>query len=528
VFSRAMGPSTEIENLAIGALHDANQYTEVTLLNGLVRSRIAAGDADGVFRFLSMFNLVSEDLLYLPPGLTMNSSSSYRPSPNAHTYVMLLRFFLKRRQLHHFDLAFMALLSRKFPLDIGTVALMIRSAAMKGKFCLAGSILQILCRRTPRAISKLACIAGPGSDIPNRLSQDIQSLSPNAQVFNALLEEWLPKHGLGHVKSILLAMEIAIGGPDLKTMNIFVRYMFRFRGVQPTYVLRFLCNATRLWPIPFTNIVYEAILSSALRAEIGRIKGYAVSRSTRDINQLSHLLVTCHDGQIFNVGSLRLPYAEKRYLTFLLDSLKQRGVRLSLAGFALKIRYQALIQMDMAAAERTLSEMRSQGMEANHFHYGALVEGYVNTGQMEAALRIAQGFSRQTKAEVLYTIIIHGFARQGQPQKAQGVFEDMVRGGARPDWAAVDAVVCAWHRNGRSAIAGEKLIELWPFVSNTKSLLAFGSSFPQLLQEFRRQRYLHEPHFAELNVTRARFGTLMRRKYGSMLLHIVTSRAHPL
>jgi len=353
------------------------------------------------------------------------------------------------------------------------------------------------------------------------------AVNTDIQVFNALLEAWLPRQGLKKVLILLRAMQMTVGGPNHKTMRIIIRHMFRYRGVHPTHVIRFLCVATRLWPIAFDNGIYEMILSSAVRLQVSRWKGSHHVRSKQQLVELCDFLIRARvlpsPSHLHSVGALGIPHTGQQYLAFLLDSLHERRIRLSPAGLALQLRFQAVVRSDMRGAENTLAEMRNQGMKIGAAHYAALVEGYVRLDEFDAADSVAQRYAQQSGAVVLHTIIIHGYARSRQAHQAQAAFDNMLRRGIDPDWAAVDALVGAWSRSGFFEMAKRTLLRLWPLVTDIKPSMPRDSSLPALLREFRCLRRRDEPHLSQLILTRSRFGISARRKFNAMLLRLPTS-----
>jgi pentatricopeptide repeat protein len=180
------------------------------------------------------------------------------------------------------------------------------------------------------------------------------------------------------------------------------------------------------------------------------------------------------------------------------------------------MRYEAVIRLDTHAAEATLAEMRCQGLKVCLFHYAALVEGYVTAGEMEAAQSLAQRYSELPKAVVLHTIVIQGFARSGQPHKAQLAFDNMLRQRIHPDWAAIEALVGAWRRAGLLDLAKSALLKYWPYVTEVKASSSDSELFT-LLNEFRHLRYADQPHLAKLKMCRARFGVRARKRFASLL-----------
>jgi len=528
VFSKAIGPSTEVENLAIAALETASSPTHTALLNGLVRSRIAAWDPEGAYRYLLKFNLSPEEL-----GLPLSHDSSRtlsRPSPNHETYQMLLKLFLRHRNLDGFSAAFNSFLSSGLSVDTGLAALAIRAAALRGRLDQAVGILMLLCHKDTSAMSLIAQMIAQHSRLPEQMRRRFQGLSADAQVFNTLLEVWLPRQGLKKILYLLHAMVITVGGPNQKTLGIIIRHIHCYRGVQPTHIIRFLCIAARFWPTSFDNHTYEAIVSSAIRLEAARRKGSFVEQPKRQFIEFSEILLRARQLPSLPawelVRSLKLPPMAQQYLSLLLESLGERRVRLSSAGLALQLRHQAVIQSDIRAAENTLADMENQGMKIGFVHYAAIIEGYVVLGELEAAVAMAQRYGQQPKAVILHTIILQGHARSRQPHQAQAIFDNMLRQGISPDWAAIDALVGAWSRCGLFRTAKSTLLRFWPLLTDVKPSAGMEASLPTLLHEFRSIRRRNEPHLSRLIMMKTRFGISARRRFNSMLFRLYTLRKH--
>jgi len=530
VFSETIGPSTEIESLAAASFYNAKPPFDAKILNGLIRARLAAGDVGEAFRYLSFFDLSSKDLEYLPfTNLRSRGDSARRPPPNGVTYHMLLKFFLQRREMVKYHSALDAFFGRRLPMDGSFAALAIRAAMVSGDMHKAVCILRKLCWKTPKAVLYLSRIAKEPVDLPWEFSRNLQSLQPDCRVFNAFLKEWLPRNGLRHVHLLLRAMDVAVGGFDDRSISILTQHISCYRGVSPIHILRILRHVVNLWGVSLDNRSFEAILSSAIRLEVRRMKGRTRSSSTENLGALSEYLLTSRDRLNFpNLQPERtpiLPSLEQQYLTLLLESLHERCIRLSLAGLALRLRYQAMIRLDLQTAEHSLAMMRKQGLPINAFHYAALVEGYVAVGEMEAAQRLTKLYGQQPRAVVLHTILIHGYARRREAKMAQLAFENMLQQQILPDWAAINALVGAWRRIRRLDIARGVLLEAVPLLPEInpafQHVLQSGLDFLSLQEEFKKLRYANHPHVVELKTKKARFNKKTQNIFNRVFLHLL-------
>ncbi|KAF8832440.1 hypothetical protein HHX47_DHR1001904 [Lentinula edodes] len=117
---------------------------------------------------------------------------------------------------------------------------------------------------------------------------------------------------------------------------------------------------------------------------------------------------------------------------------------------------------------------------------GALMEGYTRKGDLPAALDVLKAATRVGIKPncVMYTILIVGYARQGQPEQAVTTFKQMIEADIRPDVASIDAVVGAFFAVGAYSMARRSLRTLWSYVQPFPNELE-SASLKELATQFR-------------------------------------------
>jgi len=121
--------------------------------------------------------------------------------------------------------------------------------------------------------------------------------------------------------------------------------------------------------------------------------------------------------------------------------------------------------MDMA--KNVFQIMLDRGLHPNEYHYAALMEGYVTSGELAAAEALMDSAERGGIKPncVMHTILIVGYARQKSPERAIRVLRHMIATGVRPDVPAIDAITSVFFAIGAHHLARQTLISLWPVVA---------------------------------------------------------------
>lgn len=519
-FSKSVGLDTQHESLSRTTFRVAQTPHNASLLNSAIRTRFAAKDVEGAFRDLTLFSLTEQDFKYLPDGAAHHPNIDCLVLPNAETYQMLMRFFLDEHNWLRFNLSLNAFMERGLPIDRNVIALMIRAAAKSENLPIAVSILDYLCKANSTAANLLSRLPHLYS-IPMDLRAKLGSLKPDRHIFNVLLNAWLPRKGYKHVGLLLRTMEVAVDGPDHRTVAILARHMRRYRGVKLTQLLRFLCNISRLLQVKARDIsIYELILAISIKNEIERSRTQKRSRRGPLLNLLFSFQEEFRLISRESFEYVHLPGPERLYPYLLLMALKRRGVRASFHTLVLKARYEAVVKRDLYAAENTLALIRGSNSGNNLIQCAVLVEGYVASGQMELAERVARGYGKQRHAVILHTMIINGYVFLRQPHKAQDAFKDMMRQQITPDWASVDTVVGAWSRVGLYETAKQTLLRAWPLLCESLPPDP-DKPFQSLLEDFRRARRMAHP---DSKFRTERFGISSQKKLDAVLVQLAKRR----
>jgi pentatricopeptide repeat protein len=95
------------------------------------------------------------------------------------------------------------------------------------------------------------------------------------------------------------------------------------------------------------------------------------------------------------------------------------------------------------------------------------MEGYAATGELVAAQTEMNNAKKGGVRPncVMHTILIVGYARQKNPERAMRVLRHMVATGIRPDVPVVDAITSVFFAVGAYQLARHTLLSLWPSVA---------------------------------------------------------------
>jgi len=88
----------------------------------------------------------------------------------------------------------------------------------------------------------------------------------------------------------------------------------------------------------------------------------------------------------------------------------------------------------------------------------------------------------------MYTLLMQGFGRLGQPQLAQTVFRRMMKDNVKPDYAAIEALTSAFFFVGAYRTARNVLLDVWPLVQDIPDELPPEAPLRDLIESLRASR----------------------------------------
>lgn len=490
---RSLGPNEGVEAQAFQALQGTGERSDTIILNGLMQLRIDDMDVVGALRVWRLFALpslsVGDDpavqesgnLSSSTPDLPFNPSYFTSPTtpPDNATFNILLTFLAQHRDdLHTFLRVFHQMAAAGLQADAETAAALVRAHATAQMTGTAVAIVEEMCKchNLPvdsREFQLLGCR-------PRTVDVDILktlSIRPTTQVFNALLRAVLPEHEIVGMQRVLRIMRQASVAPDASTTQIIVSYLDNVQHMRPRSVIRVLRTLATFssdqasLTLQHANAILRTILNRE-RDIIGTKSWSATAQRVRfghhshfSLQRLSRTAPTFDPTAGIALTSFRRSTSE--LFQPIVQSLVRRHVMSDRMTFALRIRRDAVTRLDMQSAQRVFDIMIERGIRANAYHFSALIEGYVELGQMECARGVMDRASRAGVAPnvVMYTILIMGYGRLGRPDQAKRTFREMMSAGVKPDFAAVDAVVSAYWFVRAYGTARKLLLDLWPLVA---------------------------------------------------------------
>lgn len=227
----------------------------------------------------------------------------------------------------------------------------------------------------------------------------------------------------------------------------------------------------------------------------------------------------------------------------LLQSLMDRDVRPDRATVDLILRHEALVKRNMTRARTALRVMLARGMHANEYHFATIMQGYALSGDVRTAEKVlwrAKDAGYGTDA-VLYTILMHGYARLRQPKEAARIFHLMLREGVQPDVAAVDALASAYFAVRALSAARRILMQSWerfaPFppelhdVSLRILAVAFRDLAPQDIVPLNRRsrrvlRFKLKRIMQNFGRRRGRLGIRRRTQHSGVVSGVISHNKH--
>jgi pentatricopeptide repeat protein len=320
-------------------------------------------------------------------------------------------------------------------------------------------------------------------------------VSPTTRVLNALLKGVLDTIDLNRASDVLNIMRAINLQPNDATLDIIIGYLSKVKRSEPSLLLRVLRNL--LSPTLRPNLRHlHVILSRILRHEKYLLYGRGWDSTAAAFSPLrrdSHRRLP--ENRIAGVANSFDPLAgmdfprglpSRSVAQSIVLSLSARRIKSDMVTVGLRIRHDALLKSDPESARDVFNLLLSRGMYPNEYHYSALMEGFAQSGDMEAAINTMRSAKQVGVAPnvVMFTILIVGHGRQGNPDLAIRVFEEMVSSGIKPDVPAIDAVSGAFFAVGAYAMAKKVLISLWSHIQPFPDDLR-GAPLKTLACEFR-------------------------------------------
>ncbi|KAF8591898.1 hypothetical protein K439DRAFT_1401259 [Ramaria rubella] len=512
---RSLGPNRAIETQAFHTLQGTGELSNTMILNGLMKMRIDDGDIPGALRVLRLIHLPQPqnhkgdgnngdggkgNEASATPGPT---TSEPFPSvvPDSATFNILLMLLSQQQgEMHNVIAVFRQMAAAGLQADAETAIALISAYSTGNMTGHALTLVYEMCKNNNIFVDRNEFrLLGRLTDTIDVQLQEILSVCPTVDVFNALLRAVLPKNGIAGLRRVLRIMRQSSILPDASTTQIIITYLHNVHYMNPKSLISVLqiLSAFPVYEASITVQHLNVILRSLLRREIDAIRTHSWNASAQRVRfgHSSRIL----SQRLSNTARIFDPTAGISVDSFqvrisklfepIIQTLVERQVMSDRMTFALRIRRDAVVRLDIKSAQRVFDVMVARGIRPNAYHYSALIEGYAALGNMSQAQDVMERASRAgiKPNVIMYTILIKGFAKLGQPDLAKQVFSTMAATGVKPDFAAVDAVVSAYWFVGAYQSARALLLDLWPLVAPFPLQLQ-DAPLRVLVQHLRRYR----------------------------------------
>jgi pentatricopeptide repeat protein len=524
---RSLGPAVEVQEQAFEALRDVSGRTSTIILNNLMQLYMDANDVSGILRVLPLFHqggadvTLSEELgrRILPRGGngsfddSVTSDTLAHPAqapimPDAATFTILINYMTKRHDLPGVLLILNRISAMGLRPDSATAAAVLRAYFAAGKEHIAIHAIADMCRshNVPRFLfDELSLTSDSVEQLPLRFSD----IPLTAEVFNALMRSALNTRSLKGARTVLRIMRACNVKPDVKTIEIFLKYLDHTKHARPRHLIRVLRSLSSATAPPTLNHVH-IIMRSILRREKFLLQGSGWNVNAAKFSSRRRYVPRYPEGRISGTAEsfdptagIELPrkLSYRRLIRPIVQSLSSRRIMSNSTTIALRLKHEAVTKSNLPTAKHVFHEMLARGMHPTTHHFTALMEGHALSGDLRGAERAMDSAldAGIPPNVVMFTILIVGHARLGHPDKAMQTFQSMVAAGIRPDVPAVDAIASAYFAVGAYRLARRVLLALWPHVQALPKGV-WTTPMKQLARTFRAIRTSggHPKHLSKL------------------------------
>lgn len=477
---RALGPDVVVQTRALNALKGADGNTSTRILNALLQLSIDTRDGENVLSLIRHFDFGTFDVSRLSFGvrplrreedatfsdLIRSSSWSHTHPvlPDIATYTILLHYVMSRGDLVSAHGLLRQMEHSSVTPDSLFIAALIRFYFATGRPSAAVHVVSAVCAgvegfRTGFRNIPLAFESREVLPLPHVLPK------PTVEIFNALAAGLLRLCGMRGLRACLRLMQLCQVNPDPHTQTLLESHLINAEGFTLTDVI---CVSKQLSLNDLSLCRLSRSLASGLHRHFRGVKRSGWNNTHSPFPSLSHSAPKSNVGKSFNPAAIHLVVTKRNAcIGPTIQSLAERGVLADHRIFALRIRYEAVMKGDMRTAKSIFQLMLDRGLHPNEYHYAALMEGYAATGELAAAEAVMKAAERGgIRANcVMHTILIVGYARQKNPERAMRVLQHMIATGIRPDIPAVDAITSVFFAVGAHRLARQTLLRLWPSVA---------------------------------------------------------------
>ncbi|KAF5337167.1 hypothetical protein D9611_003275 [Ephemerocybe angulata] len=476
-----IGADDRVEEMALSGISTLPERTQVGILNSLMLAHLKQGATHRVLRLLSLFEPKSVEIFSSvlhgsgggqemddqPTGL---QSLPQPPIPNASTFAI----FMHHCALQHRDLSgalqlLQCMISLGIPPSERVIAALVEASFQYGRPELA---IQLAAGVSDPATTPMQVFEElyPGSFSGQRFEVHVPGLKPSAALFNALFRNILEDKGLAAANKVFAVMRSNKVQPNEKTLDLLLSHLLHQEGARPRTMIRALHELTgpHLRPtLRSIGFIIQAIQKQVKFQQYGRgwnsLK-FSDRHSKPPVPEERMMTVSSE----FDLLAGLTPPIFRGYRALMepfLDDIRKRSIKPDPSTIALRLRHEAVFNLDMDAASEIWDMMLNVGFTPDARHYAAILEGYALVGDPDSAWRVllAGWKSGVTPNSALYTILIRAHARARDPRGAYLAFQKMVDQGIEPEIGAIDALAGAYYARGSTSRAREVMLEVWKY-----------------------------------------------------------------
>ena len=482
-FHRPFGADSRVRRQALESLPTLLPLAGVTVLNNLIQTALDSQDIPSTLYFLASFDqasvkviqsLISADFDFDIQVRSNKASLRDLPplalgvKPNATTFANFISDRAKKADLAGAIGLFKGMAS------IGVLATPAVIAALVHAYFAAGqgNTAIRMVERMQHTLSFQPLIKDVEHDVAHGVPLDLFDIPLNIQILNVLFREILRRQGLDHASFVLSILRANNLEPTANTLEVLLAHLKNVEGAHP----RILFHVLRKFSSPSIRPTLRhlrIILSSIVRQDIywhsGRGWRTFAAKYSRSPKARSPMLRVSSISSRFDPTAgieVLIPPVHRSFMRSIIESLADRKVKSDPFMMALRIRLEGVLNSDMDAAQAVFRTMLARGIHPNEYHFSALMEGFVCSGDIKSATNILDTVEQSgVKANVvLFTILIAAYARKYDPIMAMRTFQQMTSNGISPDVASIDAVVSAFYAVGAYSTCRRLLITLWAYI----------------------------------------------------------------
>lgn len=471
-----LGYDEQVRDLAIQALPSLPQKARTIVMNRLLQTQLLLNDELGFRHVLSFFEgnalgpLRNLTVAEGGEGLISSSPGPDPPivvSPDYFTFIIGVRFCLAQSKVAIAEEIFLFMAEQGFKASPTILTAFLQLQFRLGRHEFAVSLTCLLHTWGTSATHRDRIREYElklGGRWPFATSHVKRTIGP----FNVLMRCLVTDLGLGAARAVLELMKTFQVRPNSLTIKILIDHLIRSEQVTPSVGYRVL---RQLSPLLRPSLYHlYSILVRLLRDEKARLlqdeRGRSSPSSQESIPPKISPTYLGHDHLPTDpVAGLRFGRwpGRSNLSNSLLQSLRSRGILSDGFLLGLRMRYEGVIKRDASTAVDVYNDMLARGLTPRVYHVATLMETFVFQGETNKALEIMHSAIVKPNV-VLYTILLQGYAIQGQTKAAAGLFQSMIADGIQPDVRAICTFCNAFVLSRQLGVARKLLLTLWPYV----------------------------------------------------------------